>query len=630
MNPRDARAMRRLPIGAEVMADGGAAFRVWAPARERVTLVLEGGEPGAVPMDRDAEGYFSAVLRGARAGLLYRYRLDDEPALRPDPASRYQPQGHDGPSQLVDPAAYCWRDAAWRGAKLRGQVIYELHVGTFTHEGTWQAAARELPRLAALGVTLLEVMPVGEFPGTFGWGYDVVHHYAPTRLYGTPDDMRAFVDAAHGLGMGVILDVVYNHCASVGCFLQHYAGEYFTDRYPNDWGSAINFDGAGSAAVREYVLANAEYWVREFHLDGFRLDATQSMNDSSPRHVIAELSDRVRAAAAGRSVVLIGENEPQHIRLTRPTAKGGCGLDALWNDDFHHSARVAVTGAREAYYLDYRGTPQELVSALKRGFLYQGQYYAWQNKRRGTPAFDAAPERFVLFLQNHDQVANSARGLRIHQLTDAGRWRAITALLLLAPGTPLLFQGQEFAASSPFLFFADHEPGIAPVVREGRREFLSQFPSIAHGGDAWLRDPADRETYERCKLDPGERRAHAQAVALHRDLIALRRSTPAFAAQRAGGIDGAVLADEAFVLRYFGVGQDGDRLLVVNLGREVHYSPMPEPLLAPPAGRRWKVIWSSSDVRYGGDGTPDPCRENDWRLPAHAAVVLAPEPERDA
>jgi maltooligosyltrehalose trehalohydrolase len=621
-------AARRLPIGAELISSDTAAFRVWAPRRREIVLVIDGARPREVRLEREADGYFSARVDGVGAGMTYSYRLDGESRLRPDPASRAQPLGHDGPSQLVDPAAYAWNDAAWRGTRLRGQVVYEMHIGTYTREGTWLAAARELQWLADLGVTLLEVMPVGEFPGRFGWGYDVVHFYAPTRLYGAPDDMRRFVDTAHRLGLGVILDVVYNHCASVGCFLDAYSSDYFTDRYENDWGNAFNYDGKNCAPVREFVLSNIEYWIREFHLDGFRFDATQTICDASAVHVLAEMSERARRAAGERDVVLIAENEPQHIELTRPASEEGYGLDALWSDDFHHSARVAMTGRREAYYLDYLGAPQELISAVKRGFLYQGQYYRWQKKTRGTAALGTPPERFVLFIQNHDQVANSTRGLRIHQLTDPARWRACTALMLLAPGTPMLFQGQEFAASAPFLYFADNAPDLAPVVRKGRAEFLSQFPSIAAGGHAWLTDPATAEAYERCKLDLDERRTHPEAVALHRDLLHLRRTDAALGAQRPGGVDGAVLGPAAFVLRFFGLqGAADDRLLLVNLGVELMLAPLPEPLLAPPPRCFWSVLWSSEDVRYGGDGGPDPCSADHWRIAGHAAVVLAPARE---
>ncbi|HEV7393559.1 MAG TPA: alpha-amylase family glycosyl hydrolase, partial [Burkholderiales bacterium] len=414
------------------------------------------------PSDRTAEfqlgaegdDYFSGTRPHTRAGMLYRLRLDDAEKLYPDPASRFQPQGHDGPSQIVDADSYPWTDATWKGAGRRGQVIYEMHIGTFTREGTWRAAAAALPWLAELGVTLLEVMPVGEFPGRFGWGYDVIHFFAPTRLYGTPDDMRAFVDTAHRSGLAVILDAIYNHCGTVGCFLPAFSSHYFSRRYRSDWGHALNFDGENAEGVREFFTTNAEYWIREFHLDGFRLDATQSICDESEPHILAAISARVREAAGTRVTYIVGENEPQHVRLLEPRDRGGYDLDALWNDDFHHSARVALTGRTEAYYSDYRGTPQEFVSAAKLGFLYQGQYYSWQKQARGSPTIGLAPERFITFLQNHDQVANSTRGLRLHRLTSPGRCRAATALLLLAPQTPLLFQGQEFAASSPFLYFA--------------------------------------------------------------------------------------------------------------------------------------------------------------------------------
>ena len=623
LRPTPSRPSRRYAIGAEACDSDVAAFRVWAPSRRRVTVVIEGdGAAGEFELTREADGYFSGSRPGMPAGTLYRLRLDDEKHLHPDPASRFQPHGHDGPSALVDSERYAWRDAGWRGVGRRGQVLYEMHIGTFTREGTWSAAARELPWLAELGVTVLAVMPVGEFAGRFGWGYDVLHFFAPTHLYGTPDDMRAFVDAAHALGLGVILDVVYNHCASVDCFLPRFSASYFSRKHRSDWGHALNFDGEDAGPVREFFIANAQYWVREFHLDGFRLDATQTIFDTSPSHILAEIASAARDAAGERELLLVAENEPQHVTLLESVERGGAGVDALWNDDFHHSARVALTGRSEAYYTDYRGAPQELVSAAKRGFLYQGQYYAWQKKRRGTQTNGFDPTRFVTFLQNHDQVANSTRGLRLHELTTAGRYRAATALLLLMPQTPLLFQGQEFAASAPFLYFADNGPEHAAVVSEGRREFLSQFKSIAAGGDAWLVDPSLRETFERSKLDLTERESHARTVALHRDLLKLRRSDKVFSAQRDGALDGAVLAPEMFVLRYFG-GEGDDRLVIVNLGREEALSPCPEPLLAPPRSAQWKLIWSSEDPAYGGDGTAPHDGGETWHVPAHATLVFA-------
>src|ERR1051326_6697250 len=354
---------------------------------------------------------------------------------------------------------------------MAGQVACEMHAGTFTRAGTFAAAAGELRELARIGITLVEVMPVAEFEGRFGWGYDGVDLFAPTRLYGTPDDFRRFVDTAHACGVAVILDVVYNHLGPVGNYLRAFSPAYFTDRYDNEWGDAINFDGPDSGPVREFFLANASYWIDEFHLDGLRLDATQQIFDTSPRHVLLDIGVRARQAAGSRSIVIVAENEPQDTRLVRSPEEGGYGLEGVWNDDFHHSAIGAVTGRAEAYYSDTRGEPQELISAAKYGYLFQGQHYDWQRQPRGTTAWDLPPAAFVTFPQNHDQVANSARGLRGHQLTSPGRWRAMTALFLLMPGTPMLFQGQEFAASSPFLYFADFESDLAAAVRKGRGEF---------------------------------------------------------------------------------------------------------------------------------------------------------------
>jgi maltooligosyltrehalose trehalohydrolase len=616
--------IRRLPIGAEPQPGGGVHFRVWAPKRQSVHAVLEFAERSAqaVPLDREPSGYFSGFVPDARPGTRYRYRIDEGDAF-PDPASRFQPDGVHGPSLVVDPA-YEWTDTQWRGVGREGQILYEMHIGTFTPEGTWRSAMQQLPALAELGITTLEVMPVAEFPGEFGWGYDGVDLFAPTRLYGEPDDFRAFVDRAHALGLGVILDVVYNHIGPDGNYLRQFAGEYFTDRYDNEWGDAINFDGPDSGAVREFFIANARYWIDEFHLDGLRLDATQSIFDSSPEHILAQITRAARDAAGGRRTFVVGENEPQHARLARPFDRGGYDLDALWNDDFHHTAKVAATGRREAYYLDYGGTPQELVSAVRHGFLYQGQRYAWQNNRRGTPAFDLPPAAFVHFLDNHDQVANSARGERLHQRTSPGRYRALTALLLLGPATPMLFQGQEFCASTPWYYFADHEGELGHSVARGRREFLSQFPGIAQPDvQQLLPDPRDPANFHRCKLHPAERDTNSAMLALHRDLIGLRNDQPPFRAQRSDRVDGAVLGTHAFVLRWFSADGD-DRLLIINLGTELRLVPAPEPLLAPPTHAGWRTLWSSESARYGGSGTAPLETQDGWIVPGESATVLRP------
>jgi len=625
------KARRRAPIGAELLPEGGVHFRLWAPKCKRVQVQVSSGPRFAAEamqefeLEPEAGGYFSGHVPAAEAGMLYKFKSRD--GAFPDPASRFQPEGPHGPSQIIDPARFRWRDAQWRGVPPQGQVIYEMHIGTFTPEGTWAAAAEQLPELARIGITVIEVMPVADFPGRFGWGYDGVNLFAPTRLYGGPEDFRAFVDQAHGLGVGVILDVVYNHIGPDGNYLKQFSADYFTDRYLNEWGEALNFDGENSGPVREFFVFNSGYWIEEFHLDGLRLDATQQIFDASPDPILAAITRRVREAGRGRSIYVVAENEPQNAKLALPPEQGGTGLDALWNDDFHHAAKVAMTGKSEAYYSDYRGAPQEFISAAKWGFLYQGQWYSWQKKRRGTFARGLEPFQFVTFIENHDQVANSLRGLRIHQQTSPGQLRAMTALLLLGPGTPMLFQGQEFGATTPFLFFADHNPDLARLVSKGRKEFLKQFRTFAcPEAEPLSADPESENTFLRSKLDFSEREKRAPIYQLHCDLLKLRRDDPAFARPRLGGVDGAVLAPEAFALRFFGPNQQ-DRLLFVNLGTDLHLNPSPEPLLAPVEGCRWELLWSSEAPCYGGGGTPALEGEENWRIPGHAAVVMASKPD---
>jgi maltooligosyltrehalose trehalohydrolase len=424
--------------------------------------------------------------------------------------------------------------------------------------------------------------------------------------------------------MGVILDVVYNHLGPDGNYLTQYSDDYFHRERGTEWGDAINFDGENSEPVREFFAGNVEYWIREYHLDGLRFDATQSIFDNSREHILARMAQGARAAAGKREIILVAENEEQEAKIARPPERGGYGFDALWNDDFHHTAIAAVTGLRSAYYTDYCGSPQEFISAVKYGYLYQGQYYSWQKKRRGEPTLGMDPTAFVIFIENHDQVSNSAYGKRLHQLTSPGRFRAITALTLLAPGTPLLFQGQEFGSSKPFVFFAHHNPELAKLVHKGRAEFLSQFPCLK---DTEMRDrvpdPASPSTMQCCKLDWNEWEQNAHIVTLHRDLLRLRHSDPAFRMQSYGRVDGAVLATNIFVLRYF-VEAGLDRLLVVNLGADLHLVHAPEPLLAPAEERSWQVLWSSEDPAYGGSGRVHPDAEDGWRIQAESAIVLAP------
>ncbi|MFZ2006447.1 MAG: malto-oligosyltrehalose trehalohydrolase [Stellaceae bacterium] len=619
-------AVRRLPVGAELRRGGGVHFRLWAPACCEVLVEFEGHESRALLPEPD--GYFSGLSEVARAGWRYRFRLDDLAESLPDPASRFQPAGPHGWSEIVDPANFAWQDHAWRGLPRERLVIYEMHIGSFTPEGDWTGAAKQLPALAELGITCIELMPVAEFSGRFGWGYDGVNLFAPTRLYGRPDDFRAFVDSAHCLGMAVILDVVYNHLGPEGNYLRSFSADYFTNRYENEWGEALNFDGLNAGPVREFFIANAGYWIDEYHLDGLRLDATQQIFDASADHVLAAIVRRVREAAGPRRTFIVGENEPQHARLLLPPQQGGYGFDALWNDDFHHSATVALTKRQEAYYSDYQGHAKEFVAAATSGFLFQGQYSQWQHQPRGTPTLGLPAESFVVFLQNHDQIANSATGARGASLTSPGAWRALTCFMLLMPGIPMLFQGQEFAASTPFLYFADHAGALALDVAKGRRKFLSQFPSLASiAAQERFDNPADADTFQRSQLDHGERARHAEAYALHRDLLALRRDDPTLG-DRSYRVEGAVLTDEAWLLRYI-VSGGQDRLLIVNLGLDLALTFIAEPLLAPPVGRGWRLLWSSEDPRYGGSGVPLPTEEGMWRVPGRSALLLAAEPNSE-
>lgn len=612
---------RRFPIGAECQPEGGAHFRIWAPNARQLSLIINHHSGSATPLQPEANGYWSLFYPTAQAGDRYQFQINDDTRLYPDPASHYQPEGPHAASCIVKPDLFAWADSAWSGIPSGRHVLYEMHIGTFTQAGTYEAAACELKELARLGVTTIELMPVAEFDGAFGWGYDVVGFFAPYHGYGTPDDFRAFVNEAHAQGIAVILDVIYNHVGPSGAYFSVFSDHYYSERYSSDWGAAINFDGPESAAVREYFIANVCYWVQEFHLDGLRFDATHFIYDASPDHIIAEMVRHARQAAAHKILYFIGENESQQASATAPVDQGGFGLDAVWNDDFHHAANVAARGKREAYFHDYKGSAQELISLIKWGYLYQGQYYAWQKKVRGTPVLDKAATCFIHYLQNHDQIANSGFGKRLHQHIHPGAMRAMTALLLLGPQTPLLFQGQEFGASAPFLFFADHAPEMAASVEIGRTEFLSQFPSLQSPLSlAYIHRPETRKTFERCKLDFTERERHAGIYQLHHDLLALRREDPIFADPYS--IDGAVLSENVFLLRFFADSPDMDRLLVVNLGADMWCESVAEPLLAPAALCQWQLIWSSEHPKYGGEGIHGIDLSQSFVISGHSAQVF--------
>lgn len=599
--------------------DGGTRFLVWAPACRSVAVRIVDGPTHE--LQRDPDGYFSGYVDGVHEGHRYCYVLDGE-RERPDPCSRRQPDGPLGPSMVEDSRFYPWTDGDWRGPGAPHEhVIYELHVGTFTDAGTWAAAEADLPRLADLGITMIEVMPIAEFHGRFGWGYDGVNLFAPTRLYGTPDDARHFVDRAHQLGLSVILDVVYNHFGPVGAYVREFSPHYFREAQ-NEWGDAINFDGPDAAHVRRHVLENAAYWIGEFHFDGLRLDATQALHDASPVHIVSEIAAAARIAGGHRRVYLVAENEEQRISHTRERSASREGMDALWNDDWHHVARVALTGQRGAYFHDYLGCAREFCSMARHGFLYQGQWYTWQQKGRGTSSLGLPGHTFVAYLANHDQVANTGVGCRPHELAPAPLWRALTGLLLLGPHTPMLFQGQEFGSDAPFCYFADLGDELAEPIRKGRGELLGQFAHLASERmqDALPR-PSDPTTFERCRIGRPTLERHREMERLHRDLLTLRRTDPVLCMAGSDGVavDASSVDDQVFFLRYTG---NGDRLLVVNLGREAQLELMNDPLLAPPRDGAWRVAWSSDAIEYGGSGAVDFTETAPWRIPARSLTLL--------
>lgn len=619
---------RRYPIGAELISPNRTNFRVWAPKAKTLDVVV--GPDGAKksdgafhPLKREADGYFAGTV-DVGAGTSYRFRINgDDAHCYPDPASRYQPDGPHGPSRVIDPTTFQWNDQNWRGLNLTGQIIYEFHVGTFTVEGTWRAAAEKLSLLKEDGITLLEMMPIADFPGRFGWGYDGVNMFAPCRLYGEPDDLRFFIDRAHSLGLGVILDVVYNHFGPDGNYLAAFSDSYISGE-KNEWGECINFDGENSGPVREFFITNGRYWIDEYHFDGFRFDAVQGIRDRSDEYIIGAVGRAARNSAGERAIVLVAENERQETKMVRPRSEGGDDLDGMWNDDWHHTAMVALTGVREAYYTDYCGTPQEFVSAAKYGFLFQGQPYVWQEAERGYPSLGIRPEGFVSFIENHDQVANTAFGERVRFLTSPARYRAIVALLLLGPWTPLLFQGQEFGAMAAFRYFSDvGDDELKEAVRKGRFQFLSQFPSVASPEmQERLPVPHHQSTFEGSKLDWNDRERNPQLSHLHRDLIHLRHDDVRFRELKPHGVDGAVLGSDSFVLRYFADAPHEERLLIVNLGGLQSFSPAPEPLLAPPDRHEWQTMWTSEAAKYGGLGQRAIVHDRGWTLFAEETVAL--------
>jgi maltooligosyltrehalose trehalohydrolase len=586
----------------------GTTFRVWAPVGHTLDVVVESPRR-QVALARADGGLFEGLVADVGPGDRYRLALDGGTPL-PDPASRAQPDGVHGASEVIDPSAFRWSDQGWQGVRLGQLVLYELHVGTFTHEGTFAAVAARLPLLRDLGVTAIELMPLADFAGARNWGYDGAALFAPARCYGRPDDLRRLVDAAHGIGLAVHLDVVYNHFGPAGAYAAAFSPYFFTTRHRSPWGDGINLDGDHGAGVRNFFIENALHWIHEYHVDGLRLDATHAMVDDSPRHFLAELAARVRAAVAGRDVLLIAEDERNLAHIVKTEREGGWSMDAVWADDFHHEMRCLLAGDHEGYFADFAGSVADIATTVRQGWFFTGQYSSYLERPRGSDPAGIPPQRFVICLQNHDQVGNRALGERLHHQVDLASYRAATTLLLCAPETPLLFMGQEWATSAPFCFFTDHDEGLGRLVTEGRRREFARFSSFSSpAARTRIPDPQVLDTFERSRLrwDERDREPHASTLRLYRALLRLRRGEPALggaaAADAAGGLDVRALDKRTLVLRRDG--PDGSALLVAVCLHEHGAATISAPLATlPPGATGWTVVLTSEERAFAVDPQP--------------------------
>lgn len=583
------RRAHRMPFGAEVRPDGRMRFRLWAPSHPQIGLELDGAtEPLPMAPAAGEEGWHELVTDRARPGTRYCFVLPD--GLRvPDPASRHQPEDVHGPSEVVDPRAHAWQDAEWRGRPWEEAVVYELHVGAFTPEGTFRAAIGKLDHLAALGVTAIEIMPVADFPGRRNWGYDGVLPYAPDASYGRPEDLKALVEAAHARGLMVLLDVVYNHFGPEGNYLHAIACETFTDRHKTPWGAGLNME---ARPVREFFVHNALYWIEEYHLDGLRLDAVHAILDDSERHLLEELAGRVRAAAGSRPVHLVLENEENSAaRLARGEGAAPRLYTAQWNDDVHHVLHTAATGESAGYYVEYQGRTELLGRALAEGFAFQGQMMGYRGHPRGEPSAHLPPTAFIAFLQNHDQVGNRAFGDRITATAPAEAVRAAACAYLLLPQIPMLFMGEEWAAAQPFPFFCDFGPELAEAVRKGRREEFARFPEFADPATRErIPDPTAGATFASAKLrwEDATQPPHAAWLDWYRRVLAVRRAevVPLLPRLTRGG-EWRVIGEGAVAVRWVPAGL----ALAANL------SAAPVGGFGPAQGR---VIWREGPAEDSG------------------------------
>jgi maltooligosyltrehalose trehalohydrolase len=604
-----------LEWGACTLPGGGVRFRVWAPIADSLSIKLEGPAGRTVGMERRDEDIFEVTVGETGPGTDYRFVFSDG-CERPDPFSRWQPRGVHGTSRVVDPAAFPWGDQQWTGISLDEHVLYELHVGAFTPEGTFEAVIPRLPRLRELGVTAIQLMPVAEFPGSRNWGYDGVSLFAPHSAYGGPDGLKRLVDACHREGLAIHLDVVYNHLGPEGSYIGDF-GPYLNPKHNTGWGPAFNVDGPGAARARRFILDNALYWQTEFHIDGLRLDAVHSFEDTSERHILAEIAETAHRQEqhTGRLCWIIAESDLNDPKLIYESNQGGFGLDSQWSNDFHHALHATLLGSRHGYFGDF-GSLEQLATALTHGFVYQGQYSAFRGREHGKPPVGVDGHRFVIFIQNHDQVANSYHGDRLAALATLAQQRLAAAILLCAPSLPLLFMGEEYGEAAPFFFFTSHgDPEVIERTRRGRREEHAYADP-----DGIAPDPQELETFRRSKLEWGlaERGDHREMFALYRDLLALRRGHPALTDFRREAASVWHHEERCWLILHRGQPGGEGVLLIAN------FADIPGEIIPPALEGSWRLELCTADPRYGGPPqTGSPPRTLSTGTGAAEAVRLA-------
>ena len=587
-----------LDLGATILDSTTVHFRVWAPTarRVRVKFFTPAREPH--PLNKNREGYWEANVSGVKPGSTYKYVIDDE-FERPDPASRYQPEGVHGPSQVISPQTFSWTDQGWKGLPLEEYIIYELHVGAFTPESTFDGVITKLPYLRdQVGVTAIELLPVAQCPGVRNWGYDGAYLFAPQSNYGGPEGLKRLVDACHAQGLAVIMDVVYNHLGPEGNYLSSF-GPYFTDVYKTPWGSAINYDGPHSDAVRQFIISNALYWVTEYHIDALRLDAIHGIFDFSAKHILQELGEAVHAEAhnLGRAIHVIAESDLNDSKIIAPLNKGGYGLDGQWSDDFHHALHCLLTNEKKGYYEDF-GKLSQLVKAIKDRFVYSGRYSAHRKRRHGNSAKIGAPTQFVVFSQNHDQVGNRAQGERLSTLVPFEGLKVAAAAVLLSPNIPLLFMGEEYGETSPFLYFIDHgDQGLIEAVRQGRKSEFAAF------GWKEVPDPYAQSTFDQSRLQWEKTRSEEQQCLQqwYHALIELRKSIPALGPGHKKDSVKVWADQKAKVLTIHRTGQSGpEALILLSFNQNVATTG-----IAKPEGK-WTLILGSHSQKFGGPPNKQP------------------------